>query len=184
MTCPDPGGSAVLIPVVEPNVTQPADFARVYARYLPPIQAKCRRLLGRSSAAAEDVAQETFLRLWKSDVAADGDVRTVMAWLYRTCTRLAIDVLRRRRWTDGGEEGLDATPCGVDLGAATAARAAIVSLAASVPEDELAVAVLCRVDGLSQPEAAAVLGVSDRTVRRFLDRFDERTGPLRKELLS
>ena len=53
-----------------------------------------------------------------------------------------------------------------------------------MPEEELAVAVLCRVDGLSQPEAAGVLGVSDRTVRRLLDRFDERTGALRKELLS
>jgi RNA polymerase sigma-70 factor (ECF subfamily) len=169
--------------VLEPHVTQPADFARVYARLRPPIQAKCRRLLGRS-AAAEDVVQETFLRLWKSGVAEAGDPRTVMAWLDRTCTRLAIDVLRERRWTDGGEGVVEATPCAVDLGAATVAKAAIVSLAASVPEEELAVAVLCRVDGLSQPEAAAVLGVSDRTVRRLLDRFDERTGALRKEFLS
>jgi RNA polymerase sigma-70 factor (ECF subfamily) len=169
--------------VLEPHVKEPVDFARVYARYLPPIQAKCRRLLGRS-AAAEDVVQETFLRLWKSGVAEGGDVRTVMAWLYRTCTRLAIDVLRERRWTDPGEGVAEATPCAVDLGAATAAKAAILSLAATVPGEELAVAVLCRVDGLSQPEAATVLGVSDRTVRRFLDRFDERTGSLRKELLS
>jgi RNA polymerase sigma-70 factor, ECF subfamily len=164
-------------------MTEPAEFARVYARYLPPIQAKCRRLLGRSPAT-EDVVQETFLRLWKSDVAAGGDARTVMAWLYRTCTRLAIDVLREGRWTDRGEGVPEATPCSVDLGAATAAKTAILSLAASVPGDEIAAAVLCRVDGLSQPEAATVLGVSDRTVRRLLDRFDERTASLRKELSS
>jgi RNA polymerase sigma-70 factor (ECF subfamily) len=164
-------------------MTESVDFARVYARFLPPIQAKCRRLLG-SAAAAEDVAQETFARLWKSDVAAGGDTRTVMAWLYRTCTRLAIDVLRERRWTGRGDEGADAMPCAVDLGAATAAKTAVLALAASVPEDELSVAVLCRVDGLSQPEAATVLGVSDRTVRRLLDRFDERTVSLRRELLS
>jgi RNA polymerase sigma-70 factor, ECF subfamily len=162
---------------------EPVQFATAYARFLPPIRAKCRRLLG-SSSAADDVAQETFVRLWKSDVAAGGDPRTVMAWLYRTCTRLAIDVLRERRWTAPGDDAVAATPCGVDLEAAAAAKAAIVSLAASVPGDELAVAVLCRVDGLSQPEAAAVLGVSDRTVRRLLDRFEERTGAMRKELLS
>ena len=52
-------------------MTEAADFATVYARFLPPIQAKCRRLLG-SSAAAEDVAQETFVRLWRSDVATGG----------------------------------------------------------------------------------------------------------------
>jgi RNA polymerase sigma-70 factor (ECF subfamily) len=165
-------------------MSEPAEFARAYARFLPPIQAKCRRLLG-SSPAAEDVAQETFVRLWKSDVAAGGDARTVMAWLYRTCTRLAIDVLRERRWTGPPvEDAVEATPCAVDVGAATIARATVRSLAASVPGEELAVAVLCRVDGLSQPEAAGVLGVSDRTVRRLLDRFDERTGSLRKEFWS
>ena len=39
----------------------------------------------------------------------------------------------------------------------------------------------CRIDGLSQPEAAAVLGISERTLRRLLSRFDERTLTLRKE---
>jgi RNA polymerase sigma-70 factor, ECF subfamily len=164
-------------------MTDTADFATVYARFLPPIRAKCRRLLG-SAAAAEDVAQETFVRLWRSDVAPGAEARTVMAWLYRTCTRLAIDAIRERRFTGPAGEGAEAAPCALDLGAATAAKAAIRTLAASVPEDELAVAVLCRVDGLSQPEAAGVLGVSDRTVRRLLDRFDERTGALRRELLS
>jgi len=159
------------------------DFERTYARFLPPVRAKCLRLLGRSHAA-EDVAQEAFLRLWKSG-ASDGDPRAVMAWLYRTATRLAIDVLRDRRRSDVDDvDGEEATPCAVDPRASVEARAAIASLASTVPEDELAVAVLCRVDGLPQPEAATVLGVSERTVRRMLDRFDERTMPLRKELSS
>jgi RNA polymerase sigma-70 factor, ECF subfamily len=152
-----------------------------YARFFPPIRAKCRRLLG-ATAAAEDVAQEAFLRLWKSDVGENGDARTVMAWLYRTCTRLAIDELRHRRRVDGSEADMEAVPCGVEIGACVDARRAIARLAGSVPEDELEVAALCRVDGLSQPEAALVLGVSDRTVRRLLERFDERAAPLRKEL--
>jgi RNA polymerase sigma-70 factor (ECF subfamily) len=156
------------------------DFERTYSRFLPPVRAKCFRLLGRSHAA-EDVAQEAFLRLWKSG-QADGDPRSVMAWLYRTATRLAIDVLRDRRRIDAREGVEETMPCGVDLRAYVEARAAIAALAASVPEDELAAAVLCRVDGLPQPEAATVLGVSERTVRRMLDRFDERTRPLRKEL--
>src|SRR5580698_4236301 len=85
--CPDPGPSPVLPSPPGPTMTDTADFATVYARYLPPIRAKCRRLLG-SAAAAEDVAQETFVRLWRSDVAPGAEARTVMAWLYRTCTRL------------------------------------------------------------------------------------------------
>jgi RNA polymerase sigma-70 factor (ECF subfamily) len=162
---------------------EPVEFARAYTRYLPPIQAKCRRLLGQS-AAAEDVAQETFARLWKSDAGEGGDARTVMAWLHRTSTRLAIDLIRERRFTAPSDGAEEATPCSVELAAATAAKATIQKLASEVPRDELEVAVVCRVDGLSQTEAATVLGVSDRTVRRLLARFDERTLELRKELLS
>jgi RNA polymerase sigma factor (sigma-70 family) len=127
------------------------------------------------------VAQEAFLRLWKSGIAEGSDVSTVMAWLYRTCTRLAIDVLRERGRTDGGAINLEAMPCGANASEAIEARAAIALLASAVPEEELTAAVLCRVDCLSQPEAAIVLGVSERTVRRVLDRFDERTKTLRKE---
>jgi DNA-directed RNA polymerase specialized sigma24 family protein len=107
-----------------------------------------------------------------------------MAWLYRTCTRLSIDVLRDRKKGGSLPADLEATPCGIDPRGCVEARAAIARLAAEVPEDELSAAVLCRVDGLSQPEAATVLGISERTVRRALDRFDERTSSLRKELTS
>jgi RNA polymerase sigma-70 factor (ECF subfamily) len=168
-------------------VPDPTDFSRTYARFVPPIRAKCRRLLGASSHA-EDIVQETFLRLWNAGPAAPAsDPRAVMAWLYRTCTRLAIDVLRERRKAGPRTDephAERAAPCGCDLAASAEARATIARLARDVPEDELEVAVLCRVDGLAQPEAALVLGVSERTVRRMLDRFDARTGPLRKELAS
>jgi RNA polymerase sigma-70 factor (ECF subfamily) len=158
-------------------------FPHAYQRFLPPVRAKCRRLLG-TSHAADDVAQEAFVRLWKSGLLERDDPRTTMAWLYRTCTRLAIDVLRERRRTDGDELADEAMPCAADLGARTEAKAAIVALATTVPEDELVAAVLCRVDGLPQGEAAEVMGLSDRTVRRMLDRFDERIAALRKEYLS
>jgi RNA polymerase sigma-70 factor (ECF subfamily) len=140
-------------------------------------------LLG-SSAAADDVAQEALLRLWKSGPQENGDPRAVMAWLYRTCTRLAIDVLRDRRRTAGDERDVDTMPCAIDPRACAEARAAIASLADVVPRDELAAAVLCRVDGLSQAEAALVLGISERTLRRMLERFVRRTDALRKEFVS
>jgi RNA polymerase sigma-70 factor (ECF subfamily) len=164
-------------------LAEPPVATHPYARFFPPIRAKCRRLLG-ATAAAEDVAQETFLRFWKSRIGEGGDVRTTMAWLYRTCTRLAIDELRRRRVAERPDESLDGAPCGVDLAASLEARRAVASLVETVSGEELDVAVLCRVDGLTQPEAALVLGVSDRTVRRLLERFDERTASLREELSS
>ena len=82
-------------------MTRPVDFPEAYGRFLAPIRAKCRRLLGQpaAAAAADDVAQEAFVRLWQSGPPLDGtsETRTIMAWLYLTSTRLALDVLREGR---------------------------------------------------------------------------------------
>jgi RNA polymerase sigma factor (sigma-70 family) len=142
-----------------------------YARYVAPVRAKCRRLLGDTSAA-EDAAQETFLRLLTAGLRIDAEPRVVLAWLYRTGTRIAIDMLRDQRRRGIAPD--DSMPCGADPAAALAARSALARIADATPDDELAAAVLCRVDALTQPEAATVMNVSERTVRRLLERFDER----------
>src|SRR5207244_6559630 len=128
-----------------------------YRSLLAPVRAKCRRLLGDTSAA-EDAAQETFVRLMRAGMpaGAEAEPRIVMAWLYRTCTRIAIDALReRRRWSPDAA-GNESRPCGVDTAAAFEARSTLARIANATPDDELHVVVLCRVDGLTQPEAAEV----------------------------
>lgn len=162
------------------------EFERAYARFFPPIRAKCHRLLA-NAQAADDVAQDVFVRLWQWDerpaLDAPDAARTVLAWLYRTSTRLAIDTLRAngaRRYGDGGER-LAALPCSTDLDALLGAKSAILAVAHAADDDELHAAVLARVDGLSHLEVAVILGVSERTVRRLLQRFDEQTGSIRKE---
>ncbi|MEP6865931.1 MAG: sigma-70 family RNA polymerase sigma factor [Deltaproteobacteria bacterium] len=144
-----------------------------YARYVAPVRAKCRRLLGDTSAA-EDAAQETFLRLLNARLRPDAEPRVVLAWLYRTGTRISIDMLRERRRHPFDPAHLDDAPCGGDPAAALEARSALARIAGATPDDELAAAVLRRIDSLTHPEAAAVMHVSERTVRRLLDRFDER----------
>lgn len=162
----------------------PAQFPAAYLRFLPSVRAKCRRLLG-STNDAEEAAHEAFVRLWESGpvLAEDTDTRVVMAWLYRTSTRIAIDLLRRRRRDAIGEPRED-VPCGVMLEASVSAKRVVASLHARVPSEELEAAVLCRVDGLSHPEAAEVLGVSERTVRRLLERFDVHAARYKEELSS
>jgi RNA polymerase sigma-70 factor (ECF subfamily) len=156
-------------------------FPEAYARFLPPVRAKCRRLLGHP-AQADDVAQETFVRLLEANLPLD-DVRTVMAWLYRTSTRLSLDHLRHKRRAPAVLAD-DTLPCGgASQESRLAARRAVLEVMSKAGDDELEAVVLCRVDGLSQPEAAGVLGVSERTVRRLLDRFDEHTRAVRKEAL-
>ena len=109
-----------------------------------------------------------------------------MAWLYRTSTYLAIDALRKRRRT-GPEfhtDALEDLPCTHSLEDALAARRTIHALHARVPHGELTAAVLCRVDGLGHVEAAEVLSISERSLRRLLARFDERGQAWRKETAS
>ncbi|MEW6431432.1 MAG: RNA polymerase sigma factor [Myxococcota bacterium] len=154
-----------------------ADVDRLYQRYFPLIRQKCRRMLG-DLDAAQDLAQDTFVRLWRARLP-EHDTHRVTGWIYKTATRLAIDHLRARAVRD-------ATPAFDDVvdgpDAALAARRLLARLASDAPRDELECAMLARLDGLSQPEAAELLGVSERTVRRLLERFDTRIAHLRGEL--
>jgi RNA polymerase sigma-70 factor (ECF subfamily) len=159
-------------------------FPNAYLRFVGPVRAKCRRLLG-NCQDAEDVASETFLRFWQSGLTGMDDMspQAVMAWLYRTSSRLAIDLLRRRHPVESILD-MDALPCGVAMDDALAARRLVQSLRAEIPSDELSAVVLCRIDGLSQLEAAEVLRISERTVRRMLYRFDAYAQRWREELCS
>ncbi len=145
------------------------DIERWYHGYFALIREKCRRMLG-DRDEAQDLAQDTFIRLWRAQLPL-GDARTVTTWIYKTATRLAIDRLRARtvREAHPPSEDVDPGPFGL-----VSARRRIVGLAGSVPADELAAAVLDRLDGLTHAECAEVLGVSERTVRRLLERFDAR----------
>jgi RNA polymerase sigma-70 factor (ECF subfamily) len=172
------------------SVPDALPFPSVYRRFLPAIRMKCRRILAQLEDA-EDVAHESFVRLLQHGPSwsTEADTPVVMAWLYRTCTRLAIDTLRSRaRLTLTSDPSRDDQeswwPGGVALESALHARRLVHTLCKRVDGDELEAAVLCRVDGLSQLEAAAVLGVSERTMRRLLERFDVHVKQWREEYAS
>jgi RNA polymerase sigma-70 factor (ECF subfamily) len=146
---------------------------RLFRENFAVIQARCARMLGEREEAA-DVAQETFARLCESG-AVHEEPAVRVRWIYRTSTRLAIDLLRRRRHgVETRAVEADVEGSGRPADAMIAARQQLAAIAAAAPRNELEVAMLCRVDGLTQPEAAEVCDVSERTVRRLLDRFDRR----------
>lgn len=156
-------------------MTETPAFEAAYARHLPAVRARCRRILGRC-AAADEVVQETFLRLWHVGPWTEAP-STVGGWLRQTSTRLAIDELRAARRAHMVDPStIDAavepvSPCGCE---AIGARSDIRALAAAVPADELDAVVLARAHELTRPEVARELGVSERTVGRLLARFDAR----------
>lgn len=132
------------------------------------------RLIGRlvrCRAAAEDLAQDAFLRLWGRTLTGDG-----RSLLFRTAQNLAIDHLRsgrvrsRHAETAGREEAPPRVP---SPDAAAVAREELRSLRAALrtlPRRAQRVLLLNRLDGLSYAEIARALGVSVSTVEKDMIR--------------
>jgi RNA polymerase sigma-70 factor (ECF subfamily) len=159
----------------------------LYRRYFAVLRAKCARMLVDSEDAA-DVAQEVMIRFWQSGPIHDAagaapEPRTVLAWLYRTSTRVAIDHLRqqkaRHRLLEAAILPSEMPALGEEV---LLFRRMLARLATAIPAEELEVVILGRLDRLTQVEIAAITGISERTVRRLLQRFDARVQPLKEEL--
>src|SRR5213082_126073 len=70
-----------------------AAFAELVRRYADMVYATARRVTG-SATAAEDVAQDCFLRLAQYSATITG---SLAAWLHRTSLNRALEVVRSER---------------------------------------------------------------------------------------
>lgn len=98
--CHDPGRSFVGNTAagdertVRPNrISGAVDFDDLFERLYPPLHRYCVRLTG-DGDAADDVAQEAFVRLVEHDVSGDAD--GLRSWLFRTALNLVRDRARVR----------------------------------------------------------------------------------------
>ena len=116
---------------------------------------------------------------------AQRPVREVVPWLYRVSTRLLIDRLRvrqRRKPVEMSAALQDTTAHPApSIESVLQVRQRLQVLASSLPPEELEVALLHRLDGLTQQEIGEVTSLSDRTVRRILTRLEARLGSWREE---
>jgi RNA polymerase sigma-70 factor (ECF subfamily) len=136
----------------------------------------------KGDAEAHDVAQEVFVRLWKHRELVQ-DQQALVAWLYRTSTRLVIDRARQRSLSQenlGHLHDVLRSELARDSEARFVSREQLRGVLASCSAAELEAAILNRVDRMTQPEIAELMGIGERTVRRLLGRFDERTGSLKE----
>jgi RNA polymerase sigma-70 factor, ECF subfamily len=148
----------------------PRAYREIVERHARGVHAFVYRMLG-SRAEAEEVCQESFLRLWKQ---ADTFVARAKpsTWLYRVAHNLAIDRLRRRRETSHPSSIEDVPtserPSSIvyDKQVALAVEAAL----AELPERQRAAISLVHYQGMSDQEAAEVLGVKVRALESLLAR--------------
>jgi len=129
------------------------------------------RLLA-DSAEAEDVVQETMLKVWK--VAPDwrsGEAK-VASWAYTVARNLCLDRLRKRRSTSLEEapEQVDTAPMVLDTLIANDRAAALQNALARLPERQRQAIVLRHLEDASNPEIAQAIGSSVEAVESLLAR--------------
>jgi RNA polymerase sigma-70 factor (ECF subfamily) len=156
-----------------------AGIAQLYEKYAPAIYAHCRRLLG-SSAAARDAMQEAFVRvLLRNRDLAPGD--EALRYLYRTATNVSINVLRQRAVRDRAIPEIAARASKTETAEGHADRQFVRMLLDRVDATGGSIAVMHFVDGMTQVEIAATLGITRRTVFNRLKQLERLAKALLEE---
>jgi RNA polymerase sigma-70 factor (ECF subfamily) len=135
------------------------------------------RQLTRSAAAADDIAQEAFIRAWERLDSFGGQGRFA-AWLMKIAYNEFLMAYRRERSAGrlaaavGAE--LAAEPAVHDPAGDEAAATDLERLLAVLDEEERVAMVLCYAQGLSHGEASEVTGWPVGTVKSHIHRGKEK----------
>lgn len=136
------------------------------------LSAYARRMLA-DRDLADDIVQETFLRLWRRAGSFDSRAARLTTWLHNIAHNLCIDSFRRgARITFGDNDDHEpATTQGPEASREAAQRSAKVRRAlAGLPERQRSALLLCHYQGLSNRDAAAILQVSVEALESLLAR--------------
>lgn len=143
-------------------------FEAIVERYRKPLQRRCRRLV--SDAGAEDVVQQTFVRAW-SAIQGDREIPDLKAWLFCVAANATMDMMRKSGYAYSElSDSLMATSTADDEAERRAVmRQTLVGLAALPERQRLAIMAIA-VEGRTQAEVAAELGVSEGAVSQLVHR--------------
>ena len=155
-------------------------FDALFRRWAGPMLRYLERMV-RDAASAEDLLQETFLRVFRARDRYQPEAR-FSTWLYTIATNLALNELRRprrrapHRSTDEGEndelpfvlEGHE--PRADDVAQARRASKELQHELAALPERQRAALLLSAVEGLSYAEVAVSLETTEKSVKALVHR--------------
>ena len=155
---------------------KPADLARLFASEAPRLIRRLRSFRGR--VVAEDVVQTAFSKMLEADGSEIADPKAYLAQLTRN---LAIDEVRRQerapvKFVSGDGLGAgasdDLTPEQMLIEGERFAH--MMGAVLALPEMERLALLLFKLKGLSHKEIAGRLGVSPKSVPRYLSRALEK----------
>jgi RNA polymerase sigma-70 factor (ECF subfamily) len=155
-----------------------AQIEEAFRRYGRLVHVRCRAIL-RDEAAAEDVLQETFVRLWRYRDSWEAS-ESKLGWLYRTAQRCCFDVLAKRKAQATAPilgDALGSTPSAAQ---AFEDRDLVFSFLARFDDKLREVAILHYLDEMTQDEIAAATGWSRQTVNKKIQFLSERATALRR----
>lgn len=149
-------------------------FNKLMQRHLSKTVRLAERMLGRSDVA-EDIAQESFVRVWKNAAHFEAPERAgaqFTTWLYKIVLNLVIDEKRKRHFVaiDAAPEEMDARPHAEDRLQQKEQSIRVKKALAALPDRQRAAFILCFYEGFSNKEAAAMLKVSVKGIESLLVR--------------
>ena len=155
----------------------PAQFEALFLEHWPRVYAVLFRLMG-DHAEAEDLALETFMKMYRTNPAPDANFN-VGGWLYRVATHLGLNAIRdwKRRQRYEGEAGRvewleEQTNGPAELFAAEEQRQLVRKVLGEMPSRQAQLLVL-RYAGKPYKEIAAALGVAATSVGPLLVRAEQ-----------
>jgi RNA polymerase sigma-70 factor (ECF subfamily) len=159
-------------------------FNALVTRHERAVYAVCFRML-REVTAAEDAAQDTFVKAWSSLDSFRGGL--FRPWLLRIATNRCLDIIRARGRRPA--DSLEAEPVEVEprwtsqtagsehpesFAARTELSGFLEQALARLPEDQRAVIILSDIHGHSYDEIAEITGVAVGTVKSRISRSRSR----------
>ncbi len=155
-------GDAVLVAAARGGDT--AAFEQLVRVHAGAVYGHALRFFG-DPQAAEDVAQEVFIKVYRSLQGFDGTA-AFSTWLYRVTRNVCVDMLRSGRHRPVPTDLVDLTLAAPDDTATSAITRAMLESAVRglTPEDRDAISAV-GLFGMSYAEAGKALGVPEGTVK-------------------
>ena len=168
----------------------PHAYQALVRKNLPAISRYALRLVG-SRSESEDIAQETFLRLWTTARKWDPAKAKLTTWLHRITHNLCIDFLRKQKrvslepdfdsevsseeatsgeFSNALRESAEAQGDNPDREAREAELRALDRALNMLPEAQRSALLLCHYQGFSNKEAADIMGSSVQALESLIAR--------------